>query len=159
MLIQVGGSSHRLSMSLREESGTQNMLLKVRSTLELLKLCPGILSRVNPRVINTDFQYAISLRRVRDAPREKQAYVAACIMLHELHEHGHLSNVSLSRAGRRALEETQDYYRKLHEARHQSVLDEIRERSGLGIQSTILDEIRGHDTDLAIKVNGAGERN
>jgi hypothetical protein len=118
------------------------MLLKVRSTVELLKLCPGILSRVNPRVINTDFQYAISLRRVGDTPREKQPYVIACIMLHELHEHGHLSNATLSRAGRQALCETQDYYRKLHEARHQCVLDDIRERSGLNTQGSILDETR-----------------
>ena len=157
--MQAGGNAHRPAISLRAESGTQNMLLKVRSTLELLKLCPGILSRVNPRVINTDFQYATSLRRVRDAPRDKQPYVTACIMLHELYEHGHLSNVNLSRAGRRALDETQDYYRKLHEARHQCVLDEIRERSGLAIQGSILDEIRGHDMGLETKVNGAGERN
>jgi hypothetical protein len=120
------------------------MLLKVRSTLELLKLCPGILSRVNPRMINTEFQYAIGLRRVRDAPREEQPYITACIMLHELHEHSQLSNASLSRAGRQALGETRDYYRKLHEARHQCVLDDIRERSGLNTQGSILDEIREH---------------
>jgi hypothetical protein len=126
------------------ESGTQNMLLKVRATLELLKLCPGILSRVNPRVINTDFQYAIGLRVVRDAPREQQPYVTACMILHELNECGRLGNVTLSRAGRKALGETRDYYRKLREARHQCVLDEIRERSGLRTQGSILDEIREH---------------
>jgi len=120
------------------------MLLKVRAALELLKLCPGILSRVNPRVINTDFQYVIGLRRVRDAPREKQPYVTACMILHELNECGHLSNVTLSRAGRQALGDTRDYYRKLREARHQCVLDEIRERSGLRTQGSILDEIREH---------------
>ncbi len=95
------------------------MLLQVRSTLEQLKLCPAILSRVRPRVIKTDFQYAIGLRRFRDVPREKQPYVAACFMLHEPHEYGYLSHVTLSRAGRQALRETQYYYRKLHEARHQ----------------------------------------
>jgi len=120
------------------------MLLKVRSTLELLKLCPAILSRVSPRVINTDFQYATGLRRVRDAPKARQAYVIACFMLHELHEHGHLSHISLSRAGEKALRETQSYYRKLHEARHQCVQDEIRERSALNTQISILDEVREH---------------
>jgi len=120
------------------------MLLKLRSTLELLKLCPGILSRVSPRVINTEFQYAIGLRRVRDAARDEQPYVTACIMLHELHEHGHLSNTNLSTAGTRALCETREYYRKLDEARHQCVLDEIRERSGLSTHNSILQEIREH---------------
>lgn len=120
------------------------MLLKLRSTLELLKLCPGILSRVSPRVINTDFQHAIGLRRVRDAARDEQPYVIACIMLHELHEHGHLSSANLSTAGTQALREAREYYRKLDEARHQCVLDEIRERSGLSTQNSILHEIREH---------------
>jgi len=118
------------------------MLLQVRSTLELLKLCHGILSRVSPRVIKTDLQYAVGMRRVREAPREKQPYVAASIMLHELNENGHLGNATLSRAGRRALRETQDYYRKLHEAHHQCVQDEIIERSGLSTQGCVLREIR-----------------
>jgi len=116
----------------------QNMLLKLRSILELLKLCPAILTRVKPRVINTDFRYAIGLRRVRDAPREKQPYLAACIMLYELHENGHLDRASLGRAGKQALNEIQAYFRKLHQEHHQSVLDEVRERSGLSSQSSIL---------------------
>jgi len=124
--------------------GNQDMLLKLRSTLKLLKLCPGILSRVKPGVINTDFQYAIGLRRVREAPREKQPYLAACIMLHELHENGHLDKATLGRAGRQALYETQDYYRKLHQEHHQCVLDEVRERSGLSIHGSILNVVREH---------------
>lgn len=124
------------------KSETLDMLLKVRVTLELLKLCPGLLSRVSPRVINTNFQYAVGLRQARDAPREKQPYVTACIMLHELHQDGHLENANLNRPGRQALRETQDYYRKLHEARHQCVVDEIMERSGLSTQGSILHEVQ-----------------
>lgn len=116
------------------------MLLKLRSILELLKLCPAIVTRVKPRVINTDFRYAIGLRRVRDAPREEQPYLAACIMLYELHENGHLGKASLGRAGKQALNEIQAYFRKLHQERHQSVLDEVRERSGLSSHSSILHE-------------------
>ena len=118
------------------------MLLKIRTTLELLKLCPGILSRVSPRVIKTDFRYAASLSRIRHAPRETQAYLAACIMLHELHEHDHLHKTTLNHAGRQALNEAEDYYRELHEARHRHVHDEVRERSGLNTQGSILQEIR-----------------
>lgn len=120
------------------------MLLKLRSTLELLKLCPGILSRVSPRVINTDFQYAIGLRRVRDAARDAQPYITACIMLYELYENDRLGSANLSNAGKQALRETREYYRKLDEARHQSVLDDIRERSGLSTHNSILHEIREH---------------
>ncbi len=116
----------------------QAMLLKLRSKLELLKLCPGILTRVKPRVINTEFRYAIGLRRVRDASREEQPYLAACIMLYELHENGHLDKVGLGRAGKQALRETRDYFRKLHQERHQCVLDEVRERSGLSSSDSIL---------------------
>lgn len=122
----------------------QNMLLKIRATLELLKFCPGILSRVSPRVINTDFHYAAGLGRVRNAPKEKQPYLAACIILHELHEHGHLHKATLSHAGRQALNEAQDYYRELHAARHRRVHDEVRERNGLNTHSSILQEIREH---------------
>ena len=118
------------------------MLLKIRTTLELLKRCPGILSRVSPRVINTDFRYAASLSRIRRAPREKQAYLAACFMLYELHEHGHLHKTTLNHAGRQALNEVEDYYRELNEARHRRVHDEVRERSGLNTQGSILQEIR-----------------
>jgi hypothetical protein len=138
-----GGGIVYVPQSLHGERN-QTMLLKLRVTLELLKLCPGILSLVSPRVINTDFRYAAGLRRVRDTPRERQAYATACCILHELHEQGHLSLHNLSRAGEEALHETRDYYRKLHEARHQSVLDEIRERSGLNAQGSVLDEIREH---------------
>ena len=114
------------------------MLLKLRSTVELLKLCPGILTRVKPGVINTDFKYAVGLRRVREAPGENQPYLAACIMLYELHENGHLDKASLGRAGKQALNETREYFRQLHQERHQSVLDEVRERSGLSSESSIL---------------------
>jgi len=120
------------------------MLLKLRSTLELLILCPGILSRISPRVINTDLQYAIGLRRVRDAVREEQHYVTACTMLHELHEHSHLRSADLSTAGLQALRKMQEYYRKLDEAHHQCVPDEISECSGLNTQDSILHEIREH---------------
>lgn len=120
----------------------QNMLLKLRSILLLLKLCPGILTRVTLRVINADFKYAIGLRRVRDAPGEKQPYLAACIMLYELHENGHLDKAGLGRAGKQALHETQDYFRKLHQEHHQSVLDEVRERSGLSSHSSTLHVVR-----------------
>jgi hypothetical protein len=132
-LIDAGGFTRYIAWSRK-----QDMLLKLRSTVELLKLCPGSLIRVKPRVINTDFKYAIGLRRVREAPREKQPYLAACIMLYELHGNGHLHKASLSRAGKQALNETRDYFRQLHQERHQSVLDEVRERSGLSSQSSIL---------------------
>ncbi|HYQ71301.1 MAG TPA: hypothetical protein VET88_05170 [Gammaproteobacteria bacterium] len=64
-------------------------------------------------------------------------------MLHELHEHGHISRDNLSHAGRQALRGTQDYYRKQYEARHRHVLDEVMERSSLSAQGSILHEIRG----------------
>lgn len=118
------------------------MLLKLKSTLQLLKLCPGILFRVKPRVINTDFRYAIGLRRVRDASRAKQPYLAACIVLYELHENGHLDKARLGRTAIQALHETRDYYRKLHQERHQTVLDEVRERSSLNNHSSILHVVR-----------------
>jgi hypothetical protein len=136
--INVGNGIILCPASVQPGTRKQNMLLKLRTTMELLKLCPGILSRVKPRVINTDYQYAIGLRRVREAPGEKQPYLVACIMLHELHENGHLDKARLGRGGRQALYEIQDYYRKLHQERHQCVLDEVRERSGLSTHSSIL---------------------
>lgn len=132
-LIHTGGFTRYLARSRKPD-----MLLKLRSTVELLKLCPGILTRVKPGVINTDFKYAVGLRRVREAPRENQPYLAACIMLYELHENGHLDKASLGRAGKQALNETREYFRQLHQERHQSVLDEVRERSGLTSESSIL---------------------
>ena len=120
------------------------MLLKIRSALELLKLCPGILSRVGLRGINTEFRYAAGLRRIRHAPREQQPYLNACIMLHELHEQGQIRKDELTFAGRLALRDTQDYYRKQYEARHRHVLDEVRARGSLNADDSILHEIREH---------------
>ena len=119
----------------------QNMLLKLRATLELLKLCPGILSRVSPRVINTDFRYATGLSWIRKAPKDKQPYLAACIMLHELCEHDHIHTATLNPPGRQALNVALAYYRELHDTRHRHVHDEVRERSGLNTPGSILQEI------------------
>ena len=96
--INVGNGIILCPASVQPGTRKQNMLLKLRTTMELLKLCPGILSRVKPRVLNIDFQYAVGLRRVTEANREKPRHLDACIMLHELHENGHLDKARLGRA-------------------------------------------------------------